>query len=414
MVPPPVPPPFISEKPKKGGMTTGSKICLLGLQCALLMIGALAIWLLSYSRDERSNNVAEEITREWGSDVLIDGPVIERELNRDDSCMPLRFVCDAAVSTQSLHRNIYEAEVFTAKIRMSGVFSKDSVKALGDKVVLKVNAPVSKLTSVPKVRIGEREETWQSTDNSLYIEVETDGIEADLPFETELDVQGSGSLFISQVGDESVITISGDARNPSFNGSQLPSERTINDNYFKAEWKSITHFDMNTSDNRVIPDSVGTKFLVGVDRYQKVSRSLKYAFLIIVLTYVCVFFTEIIRRRQIPLLNYFLIGFALILFYSLLLAFSEHLSFGVSYLISSVMTVVLITGYMWKMLESPMVGMTIGVILAALYVSCYVMLIATTYALLLGSLLLFVVLGAMMFASLKVADFSGGRAASRK
>lgn len=86
----------------------------------------------------------------------------------------------------------------------------------------------------------------------------------------------------------------------------------------------------------------------------------------------------------------------------MLLSFSEHLSFGTAYLIASTMTVVLIAGYMWKMLASRKVGIVIGLILTCLYGSCYIMLSLATYALILGSLILFVALAAMMYGSLKI------------
>ena len=106
--------------------------------------------------------------------------------------------------------------------------------------------------------------------------------------------------------------------------------------------------------------------------------------------------------RNIPLLNYFLIGAALIIFYSLLLSFSEHVSFGIAYLIAAAMTVVLITGYMWRMLGSAKVAVMIGLILTGMYVVCYILLTLSTYALLLGSLMLFAALAAVMYASLKL------------
>ena len=108
------------------------------------------------------------------------------------------------------------------------------------------------------------------------------------------------------------------------------------------------------------------------------------------------------RKQPIPLLNYFLIGAVLIIFYSLLLSFVELIPFGFSYLIASAMTVVLITGYMWKILQSRKLGLSIGSVLSLMYLFCYIMLSISTYALLFGSVLLFFSLAAMMYASLKI------------
>ena len=129
---------------------------------------------------------------------------------------------------------------------------------------------------------------------------------------------------------------------------------------------------------------------------------MKYSFVIIILTFISVLFVEIMRKQPIPLLNYFLIGAALLIFYSLLLSFVELIAFGFAYLIASGMTVALITGYVWKMLQSRNLGISIGGVLSLMYLFCFIMLSISTYALLFGSLLLFFSLAAMMYASLKI------------
>ncbi len=78
------------------------------------------------------------------------------------------------------------------------------------------------------------------------------------------------------------------------------------------------------------------------------------------------------------------------------------MSFGIAYVIASIMTIALIAGYMWKMLCSRKTGIVIGAILSVLYVSCYILLSLSTYALLLGSLILFIALAAMMYGSLQI------------
>ena len=107
-------------------------------------------------------------------------------------------------------------------------------------------------------------------------------------------------------------------------------------------------------------------------------------------------------KWKISLLNYFLIGASLIIFYTLLLSFSEHMFFGIAYMIASLMTIILIVGYMCKMLHSKKIGIVIGAILSSFYISCYILLSLSTYALLLGSLILFIALAAMMYGSLQI------------
>lgn len=380
-------------------MSLGVKILLLGLQCGLLMIGTLAIWIMSYSRDERNKDVAEQIVSEWGRSVYINGPTVKEHLDSASWVRPLTFTCSANVETKSLHRNIYEAEVFNANIKMAGSFNKDSISIFSDTIFIELGVDTKQIAKLSDLKIGGQTVKWYKSDYFMFAKVDVSDMPEIIEFSTDFDIHGSGALFIKQIGEESTVTIDGKASNPSFKGRSLPNSRNLRGSSFSARWEGegipagIVHTDEF--------QFVGANFLIGVDRYQKVSRSLKYAFLIILMTYISVLFTEIVSKRNIPLLNYFLIGAALILFYSLLLSFVEHLSFGISYLIASVMTVALISGYMLKMLSSRKVGLVMGAILTGLYVSCYILLSLSTYALLLGSLILFVALGAMMYGSLQ-------------
>lgn len=394
----PTPPPIPYQIRRK--KSYGTKIVILGMQCVVLMVGAMIIWSLVYSRNERSENVAEQIAGEWGSHVYIEGPFAREKSDSARRVRPQTFNCDAKVETKSLHRNIYEAEVFTAHVSMTGTFSRDSLIALGDTAYILVSLKSRQIAKLSPLKFGNQSVQWKRQEDYIMARVDTRDIPKTIDFAIDFDIRGSGSLFVKQIGENSSITIDGKARNPSFNGSSLPYKRIVHDRNFRARWESEDERIGQTYENG--DGYVGTKFLVGVDRYQKVSRALKYAFIIILLTYLSVLFTEMITKRNIPLFNYFLIDAALIIFYTLLLSMSEHVSFGIAYLIAAAMTVLLITGYMWKMLGSRKVAIIIGLILTGMYGSCYIMLTLSTYALLLGSLILFVALAAVMYGSLKL------------
>lgn len=142
--------------------------------------------------------------------------------------------------------------------------------------------------------------------------------------------------------------------------------------------------------------------LVPVDRYQKTDRAVKYAIVVILLTFIAILLAEVMMRHPINMLQYLLVGLALVLFYSLLLSLSEHLSFGLSYLIAAVMTIGLVTLYMRGILESVKVAGAICGLLTVIYAFIYVLLSLETYALLTGSIGLFIALAAVMYATLKL------------
>lgn len=378
-------------------MSLGVKILLLGLQCGLLMLGAFVVFIMTDDRERYSDTVQEEIYKQWGPSLEIGQPmVLSNKHGMYVGYMSSSYECKAIVNSETVHRNSYEAEIYTAKVYIKANYTSDYYGWKGDDCLFQIQFNTREIMGSPVMKINGI---------SQKIEISTDGLECKIPqsdyadgmtVETEFEIRGSQSLFFRLDRECDLIEMKGNAKNPSFQGEFLPNNRDVSNNHFYAVWKG------KNIDNPIFDSYVGITFLVGVDRYQKVSRTLKYAFLIILLTYISVLFSEIVLKRNIPFLNYFLIGAALILFYSLLLSFVEHLSFGISYLIASVMTVVLISGYMCKMLSSHKVGLVMGAILTGLYVSCFILLSLSTYALLLGSLILFIALGTMMYVSLQL------------
>jgi inner membrane protein len=94
--------------------------------------------------------------------------------------------------------------------------------------------------------------------------------------------------------------------------------------------------------------------------------------------------------------HYLLVGLALVLFFVLLLALSEHLDFGMAYLIAMIACVGLISAYAASILGSLANSAIVTLILGALYGMLYVILKSEDYALLMGCLLLFGALAAVM------------------
>ena len=110
-------------------------------------------------------------------------------------------------------------------------------------------------------------------------------------------------------------------------------------------------------------------------------------------------------RKRINILQYVLIGLALVLFYSLLLSIGEHAAFGIAYLIAAVMTVAMVALYASGVLKARKHGLMIGGLLALLYAYIYVLLSLETWALVAGSVGLFIILAAIMRYSLELPSF---------
>ena len=124
--------------------------------------------------------------------------------------------------------------------------------------------------------------------------------------------------------------------------------------------------------------------------------------MIIILTFITVLIAEILKNTPIHIIQYLLIGIALVLVYCLLLSFSEFLAFGWAYLIAAVMTIGLITAYIAAILKIKKTALSIGVLLSALYIYIFVLLRLETLSLLVGSIGLFIILALIMRVSQKI------------
>ena len=97
-----------------------------------------------------------------------------------------------------------------------------------------------------------------------------------------------------------------------------------------------------------------------------------------------------------------MIGLGLIMFYTLLISITEHSSFSFAYTIAGAAVVVMITLYSISILKNRKFPMFIGASMTALYSFIYVIIQMEDYALLVGSIGLFLILGAVMYFSRKI------------
>ena len=183
----------------------------------------------------------------------------------------------------------------------------------------------------------------------------------------------------------------GDCPSPSFCGDFLPSEREVGDQGFSARW-------VVSKVNRDRPESTqfGVRMINGVSAYQQTTRSAKYGILIILLVFIAGLAVEWVTRKEINLVQYVVIGLSLVLFYALLLSFSEFMRFGTAYLLAAGLTVTALTGYFRGILRDR-TGWLLGALVALMYLVNYVLLQMETYALLTGTLILFALLCGIMY-----------------
>lgn len=232
-------------------------------------------------------------------------------------------------------------------------------------------------------------------------------IHGPMEFSTTVKLKGSGNLLFVPVGKETKVEAASSWSTPSFTGTFLPDVRTVRDSGFVADWR-VLYLNRNYPQQwkegvyELGKAAFGVNLLVPVDSYQQTTRSVKYAILIILLTFTAFFLIEWIYARAIHSLQYVLVGLALCLFYTLLLSFSEYIGFNRAYLVAAAATIALIAWYVRSILRSSKMSLFVGCLLALQYGFIFTLIQLQDYALLMGSIGLFLTLAVVMYFSRKI------------
>jgi inner membrane protein len=225
-------------------------------------------------------------------------------------------------------------------------------------------------------------------------------------FAIEINLGGTEELTIAPVGDSNHVELSSPWASPLFAGQFLPRSRVWGRDGFTAAWDvsslaSGTQAQMGVDPVKSI-DGLNVSLLTPIDPYKLSDRATKYGILFVLLTFGGFFVFEVMKGLPIHPVQYLLVGFGLAIFFLLLISFSEHMAFGVAYVISSAACIGLLTFYLCYVLRSPMRGVGFGAMLTTLYAAVYGLLISEDNALILGSLLMFAALAAAIVVTRKV------------
>ena len=381
---------------------------------ALLML--IPLNMVRNQVNERSHNHTEtigDITKSWGTSQIFTGPWIsykytvgndkEKETVKA-AVFPDSLKYDVKTTTQVLHRSIYDVPVYTAELNITGSFIlDDKLPGIGTADLILNMDDLKGIQGNPTFILGGKDLKVKSGDKGLKSEITLDNAakEGDaLPFRVVMKINGSESLFFKPVGSLTEVVMSSDYPSPSFGGDFLPVERDVREDGFTAKWL-ISQITMASPS----ANSFGVRLVKPVTQYRQTERATKYGMLIIFLVFIAGFVVEIISKKPINIIQYLIIGASLVLFYSLLLAFSDFLSFGVSYLIASVMTTAALGGYFVGIVKNKWAYLLTGLVALA-YGIIYVLLQMETFAFLAGTLLLFIILCIIMFLTrnLKIGD----------
>ncbi|GGD26735.1 cell envelope integrity protein CreD [Hyunsoonleella pacifica] len=432
----------------------------------MLMVGFLVVILLvplSYinslinERAYRQQDVVNEINGKWGNNVLVYGPILKipyktytetKTFNektktylketqthiKNAYIFPENLNSVVDVNSKTLKRGNFESAVFTTQMDFSGHYIPVDLSAKGIKaediiwnkasIIIKTSN-LKGIKSEVQITLKDKAYNFETNFNqnnksnldileSAFIKDENVFKTQNTNFTFSIKFNGSRKIELVPIGKTTTMQMTSNWADPSFMGNYLPNDETkkISKEGFKADWK-VLHINRAFSQQHLknIPNlsqfAFGTKFMVMVDEYQKSERSAKYGFLVIGLTFLVFFLIQTLSKINIHPFQYLMVGLALTMFYTLLVSISEHSNFLRAYLIAGISVIVLITLYSKSILKTFKFPLFIGTSLSALYAFIYVIIQLENYALLVGSIGLFLILAIVMFVSRKI-DWNNG------
>ncbi len=335
------------------------------------------------------------------------------------SLLPATLVAEGAMSARALRRGLFTVPVYTADLVLRGRFDAGELAASGiDEAGLAwERARLVIEVSDPGALSAGASALWQGEAVSLLPGANAGegrrGIHADVTrpdpgsgsFELHLALQGSKALWFVPFARETDVRLTGDWPHPGFGGAWLPTERRVDEAGFAATWKvpflgrdyPQTWSGASDPYDQVMRSRFGVDLVSPIDPYRMSERSTKYAPLFLLLTFGTLWLFDTMTGVRVHAMQYLLVGAGMCLFYLLELSLSELIGFLSAYAAASAGVVGLVGTYAKAVLGSTMRGAAVGGAVAGLYAYLLALLSLEKYALLAGSLGLFVALAAAMY-----------------
>ena len=448
--------------------TPGKKLLLAILIGMALAVPLFSVWLLVYDRQSQSDEARASITEGWGGPQAISGPVLvipyrttttettvntgsavsrTREVWKELVLEPEAVDIKSKVTPELRKRSIYEAVVYDATAVGAARFAfppdlsrfgvePGSLDLARAELRFGLSDPRG-LGSNPKIKVDGRAVRLQPGSGSgsgrgFFAFVDAAPLSSrTIAVQFDYAFRGNSSLALAPHAGDTHWTVTSSWPHPSFGGSFLPGARQTGEKGFSADYRIgnlalgrslVSTHDKggsNISENAPPSDrayageerpgvssTASISLIQPVDLYSRVNRATKYGFLFIGFTFVTLLMFDVIGGVRVSAVEYLLMGAAIVLFFVLLLAFAEVIGFTAAYVVASVAIAGLNTAYSAAVLGSWRRGYVIGGLLIGLYAVLYILLGLEAFSLLIGSVLLFVALAGVMYAT-RAIDWSG-------
>ena len=404
------------------------KLLFVGVLSMVMLIPLVMVRSIISERQTMQRSAEQTIANRWGGSQTIGGLVAIMKtplvLNNERSLQTRKqwratvfpeLSMTAQLTTETRYLGIYEVPVYTTLVKIEGRIDwakLDGLQAEGDLVFWLPLSDVRGVREVSSLKIGAVE--IQARPLGVTTNNHT-GLQFTLPaadrgqrqedYSLELKLAGSDSLMFLPLADITRVKLESDWPHPEFIGQYLPDERSIQDNGTRASWQLLglnrpygdQWFMSEMPGNQLAAAGFGMRLETPVDRYQRSERSLKYGFLFITLTFFTLFLFEVMTGRSLHPVPYVLTGAALAVFYLVLLALSEYLSFATAFVLAAALLVLIVTPYTGAVLGGRRRGLLVGLMMSITYGLLYVLVSSQHLSLLLGSLALLIAIACLMF-----------------
>ena len=419
------------------------KLAIVGVLVLILLIPTVMLENLVRERESTRAMAVSEVSDKWGGVQTVSGPMLSipylvHTKDKDGKVetstayahvLPDNLNIVGTVQPERRNRGLFQVMLYNTRLTISGSIPRPSPERLGiapadmqwEKAFVSVGVTDMKgIKDQVDLRVDGKALTVEP--GIPTTDVLESGVSARTPlgdsirFTCGLNINGSSDLYFMPFGKQTTVSLTSPWATPSFVGASLPDQRTMTAKGFTANWKVLqynrnypqqgtgpflsrhTGQEAGSGESSVATNTAfGVRLLLPVDEYQKTTRSAKYAVMFIIITFASFFFVEIVNRQRIHPIQYLLVGFAVCLFYLLLLAVSEHVSFNIAYLISAAVTLAMISFCVRHVFKDGRLTILFSSILALLYGFFFSLLQLEDYSLLLGSLGLALILGIIMY-----------------
>jgi inner membrane protein len=424
------------------------------LLCIPLRMVGVTVWERSSTRDAVKTDIANSMAGEqWVAGPVLVLPYFERVVTRHKDAsgvesetaewverskiwLPRTLTLQGALQNTPRRRGIYEAQLYQSDLQVQASFDlrRDPMPEESDS--LDWGSPylalgIGDVRGISEMPRGTLNGDALAFEASPRLGAFGSGVHAPVlvsqgeRLDVKLDIvlKGMERLDFLPIGGETTIVLASNWPHPSFQGRYLPDHSEIGKDGFRARWSTTF---LATGMEKLFGDCInnggaeacapfmqnvmGVKLIKPVDIYLQSERALKYGFLFVGLAFAVFFFFEVLKGLRIHPMQYLLVGFALTIFFLLVVALSEHVAFVLAYGVASGACISLLAFYVSFVLKSFWRGLGFASLMTVLFGVLYALLQAEDYALLMGSLLLFGVLAIVMILTRRLDWFAIGDA----